>query len=139
MNRLSRVHERYRQTTDRQTDRQTDRRQTDGRQHIANVNAIFKFYLQSTLNCSVTSSGHAYLRRSALCSMREVVSYGRRRRVFLGKNCSPCAGVTGQGNHFEFIPTVSMESQHSTGGPTCHKFPRFVIISEKSRPEVGNC
>jgi len=28
-NRLSRVHERY---------RQTDRRQTDGRQHIANVN-----------------------------------------------------------------------------------------------------
>ena len=33
-NRLSRVHERYRQTTDRQT----DRRQTDGRRHIANVN-----------------------------------------------------------------------------------------------------
>jgi len=31
-----------------------------------------------------------------------------------------------------------MESQHSTGGPTCHDFPRFVIISEKSRPEVGN-
>jgi len=30
LNRLSRVHERYR--------RQTDRRQTDGRQHIANVN-----------------------------------------------------------------------------------------------------
>jgi len=34
-NRLSRVHERYRQTTD---DRQTDRQQTDGQQHIANVN-----------------------------------------------------------------------------------------------------
>jgi len=33
-NRLSRVHERYRQTTDRQT---TDRR-TDGRRHIANMN-----------------------------------------------------------------------------------------------------
>jgi len=32
-NRLSKVHERYRQTTDRQT----DRRQTDARQHIANV------------------------------------------------------------------------------------------------------
>jgi len=31
-NRLSRVHERYRQTT--------DRRKTDGRQHIANVNAL---------------------------------------------------------------------------------------------------
>jgi len=33
-NRLSRVHERYRQT-DR---RQTDGRQTDGRRHIANMN-----------------------------------------------------------------------------------------------------
>ena len=32
-NRLSRVHERY-----RQTDRQTDDRETDGRQHIANAN-----------------------------------------------------------------------------------------------------
>jgi len=31
-----------------------------------------------------------------------------------------------------------MESQHSTGAPTCHHFPRFVIISEKSRLEVGN-
>jgi len=57
---------------------------------------------------------------------------------FWGKNCSPCARATVQGNHFEFIPTLSMESQHSTGGPTCHDFPRFVIISEKSRPEVGN-
>ena len=36
--------------------------------------------------------------------------------------------ATGQGNHFEFIPTVSMESQHSTGVPTCHDFPRFVIV-----------
>ena len=57
---------------------------------------------------------------------------------FWGKNCSPCAWATGQGNHFEFIPTVSMESQHSTGVPTCHGFPRFVIVSEKSIPEVGN-
>ena len=57
---------------------------------------------------------------------------------FGGKNCSPCARATGQGNHFEFIPTVSMESQHSTGVPTCHDFPRFVIVSEKSIPEVGN-
>ena len=31
-----------------------------------------------------------------------------------------------------------MESQHSTGVPTCHDFPRFVIVSEKSIPEVGN-
>jgi len=36
--RLRRVHERYRrQTNVRQTDRQTGKRQTDGRQHIANV------------------------------------------------------------------------------------------------------
>jgi len=31
-----------------------------------------------------------------------------------------------------------MESQHSKGVPTCHDLPRFVIISEKSRLEVGN-
>jgi len=28
-----------------------------------------------------------------------------------------------------------MESQHSVGWPTSHDFPRFLIISEKSRPE----
>jgi len=38
----------------------------------------------------------------------------------------------------KLIPTVRMESQHSIGTPTCHDFPRFVIISEKSQPEVGN-
>jgi len=31
-----------------------------------------------------------------------------------------------------------MESQHSVGVPTYHDFPRFVFISEKSRPEVGS-
>jgi len=31
-----------------------------------------------------------------------------------------------------------MESRHFTGAPTSHDFPRFVIISEKSQPEVGN-
>jgi len=31
-----------------------------------------------------------------------------------------------------------MESQHSTGVPTCHDFLRFVFISEKSRPELGS-
>jgi len=39
---------------------------------------------------------------------------------------------------YELIPAVRMESQHSIGAPTCHHVPRFVIISEKSRPEVGN-
>jgi len=44
----------------------------------------------------------------------------------------------GQANDFVLIPTVQMESQHSIGVPTCHDFPGFVIISEKSRLEVGN-
>ena len=47
-------------------------------------------------------------------------------------------GLQARGITLEFIPTVSMESQHSTGGPACHDFPRFVIVSEKSIPEVGN-
>ena len=70
--------------------------------------------------------------------MPEAVSYGRRKEYFWENNCSPCARATGQGNQFELIPTVSMESQHSTRGPTCHDFPRFVIVSEKSIAEVGN-
>ena len=48
------------------------------------------------------------------------------------------AEPAGQANDCELIPTVRMESQHSIGAPTCHHLPRFVIISEKSRPEVGN-
>jgi len=43
-----------------------------------------------------------------------------------------------QGNDFKLILMVRMESQRSTGTPTCHDFPKFVIISEKSRLEVGN-
>ena len=49
------------------------------------------------------------------------------------------ARCTGHGNDFELIPTVWTESQHSIGAPTCHDFPRFVIILEKSQPEVRNC
>jgi len=49
-----------------------------------------------------------------------------------------CARCTGQGNYSELIPTVQMESQHSTGVLTCHDFSPFVFISEKSRPEVGS-
>jgi len=55
---------------------------------------------------------------------------------FLGRQWSPCARSTGHGNHFELMPTVKMESQHSVGSLTCHEFPRFVFISEISRPEV---
>jgi len=58
---LSRVHERCRQTDDRQTDRQTD-----GRQHIANVNVKFTFALPTCtagnkiLN-SIRGRGHNYV------------------------------------------------------------------------------
>jgi len=45
----------------------------------------------------MTSSGHAYLQRSALCSMpwSRVVwtSYER----FYGRGCCPCTDCTGQG------------------------------------------
>ena len=52
------------------------------------------------------------------------------RRIRKYTSCTSC---TGHGNDFELIPTVRMESQHSIGSPACHDFPRFVIISEKSR------
>jgi len=87
----------------------------------------------------MASSSHAYLQPFSV--MQHAVKSSRMDVVegcFWGRNCCPSARVTGQGNHFEFIPAVSMESQHSTGGPTCHDFPRFVIILEKSIPEVGN-
>jgi len=58
--------------------------------------------------------------------------------VFFGRGCSPCARYTGQGNYFELIPMVQMESQHSVGTPIGREFPQFVIISQKSRPEVGS-
>jgi len=43
-----------------------------------------------------------------------------------------------QGNDFEVISTVKMESQHSVGWPTGRQFPRFVISQEISRPEVAS-
>jgi len=49
-----------------------------------------------------------------------------------------CMEPAGKANDIDLIPTVWMESQHSIGAPTCHHFLRFVIVSEKSRPEVGN-
>ena len=62
-NRLSRVHERYRQTTDRQ---KTDRRQTDGRRHIANVNMSSR-----SLKSEVKGSACARLKASdfAMCKV----------------------------------------------------------------------
>jgi len=46
--------------------------------------------------------------------------------------------VQARENDSELIPTIRMESQHSVGMPTCHDFLRFVFISEKWRPEIGN-
>jgi len=58
-NRLSRVHERYRQTTDRET---TDDRQTDGRRHIANMNmssrSLKTYSLYDTLRSANASITH---------------------------------------------------------------------------------
>jgi len=53
----------------------------------------------------------------------------------MSRNVVSCTQPAGQGND-ELIPRVQMESQHSVGWPTCHDFPRFVIISQISRPEV---
>jgi len=63
---------------------------------------------------------------------------GRAADVQESQNVLSRTEPAGQANDFDFIPTVQMESQHPTGAPTCHDFPRFVIISEKSRLEVGN-
>jgi len=54
----------------------------------------------------------------------------------MSRNVVSCTQPGGHGNDFELIPRVQMESQHSVGWPTCHHFPRFVIISEISQPEV---
>jgi len=43
-----------------------------------------------------------------------------------------------QGNDFELIPTVKMESEHPVDMPIGREFPRFVIISEILRPEVAS-
>ena len=54
-----------------------------------------------------------------------------------------CARATGQGNHFELIPTVSMESQYSTGGTNlswlskiCNRFGEIDSGSRKSLTSI---
>ena len=49
-----------------------------------------------------------------------------------------CTDSAVQRNEFELIPMVQMESQHSIGAATSRDFPRFVIILQISRPEVGS-
>jgi len=54
------------------------------------------------------------------------------------RNVVSCMQPGGQRNEFELIPMVQMESQHSIGAATSRDFPRFVIILQISRPEVGS-
>jgi len=54
----------------------------------------------------------------------------------MSRNVVSCTQPAGQGNDVELIPTVQMESQYSVGAPTRRDIPRFVIISQISRPEV---
>jgi len=109
---------------------------------IINSSILFtlflNFCLQSTLNCSVTSSSHTYLQRSALCSMpwSRLLWYVVE-EYFGGKNCSPCARATGQGNHFECIPTVSMSTFHRRSNLSwlskiCNRFGEIAAGSRKS-------
>jgi len=56
--------------------------------------------------------------------------------VFLGQGALRVRAVQARGNDFELIPTVTMESRHPVGWSLRRDFQRFVIISEKSRPEV---
>ena len=70
--------------------------------------------------------------RHYICSTR------RNSRRCPGKSfLLPCLLATGQANDW-VDSNATVESQHSIGAPTCHDFPRFVTISDKSRSEVGN-
>jgi len=74
--RLSRVHERYRQTTD-------DRRQTDGRRHIANVNMSSRSL--KTARSYVHSSGrNTGMWRTDAETDRQSFSY------YSGLHCEQC-------------------------------------------------
>ena len=75
-----------------------------------------RFYLQSTLNCNMTSAGHAYLLRSALCSMPwSRLLYGRRRWVFLEKKLlSVCSG-------YRPGESLWLHSNGVNGKPTFHR------------------
>jgi len=78
----------------------------------------------------MTSSGHAYLRRSTLC-VNAVKSCGMGVvDEFFGGGCSSCADCAGQWNQFELIPAVKMESGHPVEGLFGREFQRPVIVAE---------
>ena len=54
----------------------------------------------------------------------------------MSRNAVLCDQPAGQGNNFELIPTVSMESQHSVDGPTIRDFSSIYIVRELSPDEV---
>jgi len=56
----------------------------------------------------------------------------------MSRNAVLCDQPAGQGNDFELIPTVSMESQHSIEGPTSRDFSSVYIVRELWGPEVGS-
>jgi len=56
----------------------------------------------------------------------------------MSRNAVLCDQPAGQGNDFELIPTISMESQHSIDGPTSRDFSSVYIVRELWGPEVGS-
>jgi len=60
---------------------------------------------------------------------REVVWYGRRRRVLFGGGCSPCTDCAGQGE-LELILTVKIESGHPVEDPFGREFSSIYIVRE---------
>jgi len=69
-------------------------------------------------------------------TLRHYVCCARRKSRRCPWNVVSCTQPAGQENDFELIPRVQIESQYSVGWQTCHDFPRFVIISDTSRPEA---
>jgi len=48
----------------------------------------------------------------------------------MSRNAVLCNQPAGQGNDFELIPTVLVESQHSVDGPTSRDFSAIYIVRE---------
>jgi len=56
----------------------------------------------------------------------------------MSRNAVPCDQPAVQGNDFELIPTVQMESRHSVDGPTGRDFSSIYTVRELWGPEVGS-
>ena len=95
--------------------------------------------------CGMTSSGHVYLQRSALCSMPwSRLVYGRRRRAFFWERvfsvwpaCCPeewlwvdSIGINGK-------PTFRRRGNLSWLSPICNRFGEIAALSRKSREDFS--